>query len=118
MTNEEAIKWMEEAILDTKEFFDQCSPALQKELIEQKEVFELAVSAIRATPAHITQSGWISVKDRLPERFEPVLVCREKNGAPHVEQGFKDVGDWWKVYGTRTKYVTHWMPLPAPPEKE
>lgn len=47
MTNEEAIKWMEEAILDTNDCFDQCSPALQKELIEQKEVFELAVSALR-----------------------------------------------------------------------
>lgn len=61
-------------------------------------------------------SGWISVKDRLPEHFEPVLICREKNGSPYVEQGYKDVGEWWKVYGTRTKQVTHWMPLPEPPE--
>ena len=50
MKIEEAIKWMEEAIQDTKEFFDQCSPALQKELIEQKEVFELAITALRSTP--------------------------------------------------------------------
>ena len=57
---------------------------------------------------------WISVKDRLPERFNRVLVCRE-NGK--VEQGFRDVGDWWKIYGTRTKHITHWMPLPEPPEE-
>lgn len=25
---------------------------------------------------------------------------------------------WWKVYGTRTKAVTHWMPLPDPPKEE
>ena len=50
MKIEEAIKWMEEAIQDTKEFFHQCSPALQKELIEQKEVFELAITALRSTP--------------------------------------------------------------------
>lgn len=62
-------------------------------------------------------SEWISVKERLPERFEPVLVCREKNGSPYVEQGHKDVGEWWKVYGTRTKHITHWMPLPEPPEE-
>lgn len=62
-------------------------------------------------------SEWISVKDQLPERFKPVLVCREKNGSPYVEQGHKDVGEWWKVYGTRTKHITHWMPLPEPPEK-
>ena len=56
---------------------------------------------------------WISVDERLPERFELVIVCRE-NGK--VEQGCRDVKDWWKVYGTRTKKVTHWMPLPEPPE--
>lgn len=56
---------------------------------------------------------WISVKDRLPERMQPVIVCREDK---KVEQGYKDVGDWWKVYGTRTKRVTHWMPLPEPPK--
>lgn len=62
-------------------------------------------------------SVWISVKDQLPERFKPVLICREKNGKPYVEQGYKDVGEWWKVYGTRTKHITHWMPLPEPPEE-
>lgn len=24
----------------------------------------------------------------------------------------------WKVYGTRTKRATHWMPLPDPPRDE
>lgn len=58
---------------------------------------------------------WISVKDRLPEYMRPVIVCR-KGGK--VEQGYKDVGNWWKVYGTRTKNVTHCMPMPDPPEEE
>lgn len=47
---------------------------------------------------------WISVEDRKPEAFAPVIICR--NGVPGkhiVEQGHKDVGDWWRVYGTRTK---------------
>ena len=62
---------------------------------------------------------WIPVEERLPEAFVPVIVCRE--GAPGVrivEQGHRDVGCWWKVYGTRTKHVTHWLPLPAGPEVE
>lgn len=64
-------------------------------------------------------SEWISVKDRLPEAFRPVIVCREKGKGEYVvEQGCKDVKDWWKVYGTRTKKVTHWMPLPEPPMEE
>lgn len=62
-------------------------------------------------------SKWISVKDKLPKEFQQVIVCREKaKGEFVVEAGYKDVQDWWKVYGTRTKKVTHWMPLPEPPE--
>lgn len=59
--------------------------------------------------------AWISVQDRLPEEFAPVIVCR-KGGK--VESGMLDVNGWWKVYGTRTKNVTHWMPMPEPPEVE
>ena len=62
---------------------------------------------------------WISVKDRLPEAFQEVIVCRESRQAKTtviVEQGQLTVNGWWKVYGTRTKAVTHWMPLPEPPE--
>ena len=135
MKIEEAIEWMEETIQDINELFDQCSTALQEEITEQKEAFELALTALRSMPGAgkknfrvITQadnkdmdapanSVWISVKDQLPERFKPVLICREKNGKPYVEQGYKDVCEWWKVYGTRTKQVTHWMPLPEPPEE-
>lgn len=119
MKIEEAIEWMEETIQNINELFDlfgQCSTALQEVITDQKEIFELILTALRSMP-ETTKPGWISVKERLPERFEPVLVCREKNGSPYVEQGHKDVGEWWKVYGTRTKQVTHWMPMPEPPEE-
>ena len=62
-------------------------------------------------------SDWISVEERLPETFEPVIVCREvTKDERKVEQGHRDVNGWWKVYGTRTKHVTHWIPLPEPPK--
>ena len=57
--------------------------------------------------------GWIPTAERLPERFEKVILCR---GDGTVEAGCRDVLDWWKVYGTRIKKVTHWMPMPQPPE--
>ena len=60
------------------------------------------------------KAAWIRVEDRLPERFCPVIVCR-KDGK--VEAGQKDVGDWWRVYGTRIKTVSYWMPLPEPPKE-
>lgn len=61
-----------------------------------------------------SNKGWINVEDRLPERFVPVIVCREDG---RVEQGYRDLNGWWKVYGTRTKHVTHWMPMPEPPKE-
>ena len=61
-------------------------------------------------------SNWISIKDKLPDAFQPVIVCRmTSDGEYKVEQGFRDVNGWWKVYGTRTKAVEYWMPLPKPP---
>ena len=47
MTRKEAIKWLEETIQDTDTYWESCSEALQKELDEQKEVFLLALSALR-----------------------------------------------------------------------
>ena len=64
-------------------------------------------------------SEWISVEDRLPDTFEPVIVCRKKGKAERkVEQGHRELNDWWYVYGTRTKNVTHWMPMPEPPKED
>lgn len=75
------------------------------------EALEMAIIALQG-------AGWISVKDQLPKQFRPVIVCRpgRSEGEIIVEQGLKDVGDWWKVYGTRTKCVAFWTPLPEPPE--
>ena len=47
MTREEAIKWLEEIIQDTDTYWESCSEALQKELDEQKDVFDIALSALR-----------------------------------------------------------------------
>lgn len=75
MKTEEAIKWMEESIQLVKEVFDQwspgeCPPTLRKKLSRQNEVFELAVTALRASsdigesPAHIDRdkctARWIN----------------------------------------------------------
>lgn len=61
---------------------------------------------------------WIKPEERLPERIAPVLICREREpGTLIVEQGCRDVGDWWKVYGTRIKRIRYWAPMPEPPKE-
>ena len=55
---------------------------------------------------------WISVNDKLPELFADVIVCRRGSA---VGPGRRITDGWWKVFGTRVKDVTHWMPMPDPP---
>ena len=89
---------------------------------EVKAALDAAIAALREQDQFreaTKMTGWISVKDDLPPRLEPVLVCRRsRRGNRVVEQGIRDVDDRWKVYGTKTGGVTHWMPLPEPPEVE
>ena len=54
---------------------------------------------------------WISVNDRLPERWQNVLSV-SKYGKVCVDYVFTD-GSWWS-----DRDVTHWMPLPQPPKGE
>ena len=60
------------------------------------------------------QSPWISVKERLPENQDIVLVRGEYGGKATAYLHGKDSGfivygeDAYKVFGE----VTHWMPIP------
>lgn len=88
-------------------------------------------------------SQWISVKDRLPEEEENVLVLvreiehygrhREKRTVYRsVYVGWCVDGEWATMYCHGYQYienesekdtncdydVTHWMPLPKPPKTE
>jgi len=69
-----------------------------------------------------TVGGWISVKDRLPERPPNVdgLIVRRKWFLAALESGvvlslsYEFDEDRWQGVGSP---VTHWMPLPEPPEE-
>lgn len=58
-------------------------------------------------------SAWISVEERLPEQYGPFLIADN--------EGNMEVATWTKQFGwfsgcNRVKHVTHWMPLPEPPQ--
>lgn len=114
MTREEAIKRFEYKLKAAIAVLDSgfgTHPGENDRLYrERKEMAQLALAALREQE----ERRWIPVTERLPDPFERVIVCRDDG---KVEQGCKDVRDWWKVYGTRTKQVTHWMPLPEPPRR-
>ena len=60
-------------------------------------------------------TDWISIKDRLPEVWQDVLlVCNGK-----VYEGcMMNDGDFENARGYDLTNVTHWMPLPEPPGEE
>lgn len=63
---------------------------------------------------------WISVKDKLPDLGEPVLIY----SYPNIEIGCVDTDDtgenvWYlqNVGLIDIGWYTHWMPLPEPPKE-
>lgn len=62
-------------------------------------------------------SGWIRVDERLPETYVDVLVC---NGNEFITVALYDGERWMEVideFEILWPSVTHWMPLPEPPEE-
>ena len=91
MTREEAIKWLEETIQDTDTYWESCSEALQKELDEQKEVFLLALTALRPVSREQVQRVWRGEwKHYLPPLGAGDVQCRctRCGRTPDVETPF------------------------------
>ena len=63
-------------------------------------------------------SEWISVEDRLPDKFCKVLVVWKANGETVIDTAFwTDQGfavSHWCFMQVR---ITHWMPLPEAPKE-
>lgn len=60
-------------------------------------------------------SQWISVKDRLPENCIEVLVYDTDCGIV-IGWHDKEIGDFAADFISPLDAVTHWMPLPEPPQ--
>ena len=67
-------------------------------------------------------SQWIKCNWRIPEEGEDVIVC---DNLRQVHEGYYlQYGDLvrWEIYSYKPSYydevtVTHWMPLPEPPQE-
>ena len=90
-----------------------------------------AVLALLAAPPTAQAEGWISVKDRLPEKNTEVLICFAELSIPSTGKYTASALDhegWCYPQENRlwpgehpdfedggSPTVTHWMPLPAAP---
>ena len=67
----------------------------------------------------VTVQEWISVKDRLPEDGDVVLVCNVDMMLPTLCQWDAREDGWLGGKWTFGRSAfTHWMPLPQPPKGE
>ncbi len=78
-----------------------------------------AIEVYAYQPAHIDREAWVSVKERVPNKGENVLVfakakyCEgQKITIDRLEEGEKNPV-WLYTHGWFE--VTHWFPLPEPP---
>lgn len=100
-----------------------------------REALDMAISALRqqdVTDKDVGKnSGWISVKDNLPQTDGIYIVCdRRYSRNPWIHTaGFRKASSsWCELHGVyyddgygryrdQDKF-THWMPLPEKPEEE
>ena len=76
---------------------------------------ETAENAIDALPAaDVRPVRWIPVEERMPETDKLVLVVRSDGDM--AVAGWNAALGWLHYWsGFRVRNVTHWMPLPEPP---
>lgn len=74
-----------------------------------------ALALIQQLEARIPR--WISVEERLPRRYERVLVATgfADESEQDVEVAYLAIDRWRSPYGPLYGKVAHWMPLPEPP---
>ena len=65
--------------------------------------------------------GWISVKDRLPEKSGTYLCYQPKAAdicCMNTVRWSTQLGWRGKEVGSRIEWIEYWMPLPEPPKEE
>ncbi|EFO2975768.1 DUF551 domain-containing protein [Escherichia coli] len=73
-------------------------------------------------PTPVTPDGWISCSERMPDDGQHVIILCD--GAFVLYAQYRD-GEFFDVvrngeefFETQSRNVTHWMPLPEPPQEE
>lgn len=91
---------------------------LYKLALGRIELGDNRISALQSELAALKEAQrWIAVEDELPEKSQNYLVCAI---FPTGVKPFIDVCYYVRSFGFADfgAHITHWMPLPQPPEEE
>ena len=94
------------------------------DLTEEDGAYEWAwVDAIHEIEHAPTVNGWISVKDRLPENEQYVILWTKTGVMKYAKYLDDEPHRPWITYDENgscrawDNVVTHWMPMPEPPKE-
>jgi hypothetical protein len=90
--------------------------AAQDQLADVSKVMPDTCEHILDMSKMVDVNGWISVKDRLPEVLESVLILYAPNNEARNDYRM-ECWNWPENPVYETQFVTHWMPLPTLPEE-
>lgn len=128
MTREEAIKCIQEEKLryERAPLVNGCP--MWEEWQRAIDICDMALSALRAQQEQESKplNGWISVKDRLPEKDGQYLIFTTKYFTPdHIDEIDHIDGTEISVYSKRFGFLSknglhakYWCELPQPPKGE
>ena len=114
MEIEKLIKHMREEAQDYRS-----GRTLGRAFADAEDVLDEAATALEQLQAENEKlkaqvPRWIPVEERLPEEKQRVIVRCERVG---TSVGWILWGNWMADIGPDAGKVTHWMPLPAPPDR-
>lgn len=82
---------------------------------------QVLLKARQLAADELRKRQWISVKDRLPEICQDVLVyCKNTQRVTIGRFAHWYDNDGWDMVGTKGRFndiVTHWQPMPEPPKE-
>lgn len=89
--------------------------------LQRKEAVEVIEDiCIKKEPAVLADSGWISVKDKLPDDDVSILICSKRKTVSKATYN-SDMGRYY-IADSDLWYneldITHWQYLPEPPKGE
>ena len=106
-TEEQISEWIEQVGLSEDDTASRAKDLCWK-------VIDGFINVVKTQPTLTPPNEWVSVEERLPEEKQRVIVRCERVG---TSVGWILWGNWMADIGPDAGKVTHWMPLPAPPDR-
>lgn len=100
---------------------DRAIEILDPEHLEHYKSLDEVNEACRMGMEALKRTRWIPCSERLPDENNRWVLCLRVSGAMEVLKFDYTMWNWDAQYPGRCymeNYVTHWMPLPEPPEEK